>query len=49
MNNENIKKAAERIIHICEIIANNNAMPIQKPHEAYEIKALAEMILREND
>tara|TARA_R110002020_G_scaffold127259_1_gene285558 strand:- start:184 stop:342 length:159 start_codon:yes stop_codon:yes gene_type:complete len=48
MSRETTRKAARRIIHIADIIQNEQTLLSQKKHELESIKALAEMIIREN-
>ena len=48
MSRETTRKAARRIIHIADIIKNEQTILSQKEHELESIKALAEMIIREN-
>ena len=48
MSRETTRKAARRIIHIADIIKSEQTLLSQKEHELESIKALAEMILREN-
>lgn len=48
MSRETTRKAARRIMHIVDIIQSEQTVLSQKIEEAKSIKALAEMILREN-
>ena len=48
MSRETTRKAARRIMHIADIIQSEKILLSQRRHELESIKALAEMILREN-
>gem|GEM_PF-7095036 len=48
VSRETTRKAARRIMHIADIIKSEQTLLSQKKHELESIKALAEMILREN-
>jgi hypothetical protein len=48
LSRETTRKAARRIMHIADIIKSEQTLLSQKKHELESIKALAEMIIREN-
>ena len=48
MSRETTRKAASRIMHYADIIKSEQTLLSQKKYELENIKALAEMILREN-